>query len=263
MKIGELVQIVEKVYPHESMYDFDNSGCNVVDKNETISNILVTLDINLRAISLAVANKCNLIVSHHPLTFNPIKNLNDEVNSKIIKSLIKNNINAYSVHTNFDTNEKYGMGKLFVDTLFAKSECSNSGYVETRIIDGKKYVLGNIVSIKAKLKFVDILTKFKKKFAVDDSKLSYYDVSDGKNIKKLIVIPGSGAGEVDAIINQKPDILITSDLRHNQIQDLVESDISYINGTHYGTEKIFIDYMAKFLKAKIGVPIYKFYDIRL
>ena len=48
------------------------------------------------------------------------------------------------------------------------------------------------------------------------------------------------------------DLYITSDLSHNDILDLSDEGISYMNLTHYGLEKVFVNYMEKYIKKLIN-----------
>lgn len=246
MKIGELIKKIELDFPSHSAMSFDNSGANIVDYEVELSSVVVTLDITLDAIEYAKDKTANLIISHHPIIFNEIRNINDDPLSKRIKLLNKYDISAYSCHTNYDVNLINGMGINVLNKLFSKDEIESQDLLEKYTIDCIDYGIGNIVRLKQQMTFDDILNRLIERFDLDSKKLSEYKVKD--EIKSVLIIPGSGSGEVDLIINEKPDLLITSDLKHNQILDLVESGISYINATHYGLEKNFIDSFSSYLK---------------
>ena len=100
-------------------------------------------------------------------------------------------------------------------------------------------------------------------FKLDNEKISFYKYNDV--INKIIIIPGSGSSDIDFVIDEKPDILITSDIKHNHILDLKDSNISYFNATHYGLENIFINCFYNYLKeldSLKNINILKF-DIKL
>lgn len=239
MKIREVINQIEKDFPIVSMQDFDNSGSNVVGFNEELKGILLTLDITISAIETAKENNANLIISHHPIIFNKIRNLNEDPVSKRIKLLNKYDISAYSCHTNYDANLKNGMGISLINLLFDKSEILEEKYLEEFKICDNNYGIGNILTFKKIFNFDYFKNLLINKLSLDVDKMSFYKIND--YIEKIIIIPGSGSSEIDLVINEKPDLLITSDLKHNQILDLMEYNISYINATHYGLENIFID----------------------
>lgn len=262
MIIAEFVNLIEKDFPISSSMDFDNSGANIIDFDKEITGVLITLDITLDSIEYAKSNGINLIISHHPLIFNKIKNLNDDPISKKIKLLNKYEINAYSCHTNYDSNLDNGMGYNIIKVLFDDNIIKEHLILEKYYVQDKQYGIGDIIILKKQMKFKDIIEIFINKLSLDINKIGYYFVKD--DITKLIIIPGSGSGEVDLVLKEKPDILISSDLKHNQILDLLESKISYFNATHYGLENIFINSFYEYLNKKnLGIINIRKFDIKM
>ncbi|WP_027308593.1 Nif3-like dinuclear metal center hexameric protein [Caloramator sp. ALD01] len=101
--LKDLINFIEERYPKKYAEEYDNVGLLVGDENNKINKILVTVDITKEVIKEAIENKVNLIISHHPLIFKPIKNLNKKSSfATMIYDLIKNDINVYALHTNYD-----------------------------------------------------------------------------------------------------------------------------------------------------------------
>ena len=258
MKAYEITKYIEKTYPLNSQMDFDNSGPIIFNADDEVSGVLVCLDVTMSAIEFAITNGINLIISHHPMIFNEIKTINNDILSKKIKLLIKNSINTYSAHTNFDANLKCGMGKILTEKLFKKSLVRSYDILEKYAVSWKKYGIGNIINLKSFIDFNSVLNILKDELTIKDYELSYYNFN-AMPISKIILIPGSGSGEIDLVLNEKPDLLITSDLKHNHIIDLLDSGISYINASHYGLEKVFIEYMSMFIMKKFK-NVYTYYE---
>ena len=246
LKIREIINKIEEDFPINSSMGFDNSGSNVISFDDELKGVLVCLDVTIDAIEYAKKNNINLIVSHHPLIFNDIKNLNDDPVSKRVKLLNKYDINAYSCHTNYDVNIENGMGANLLKMLFKGVDFVSNAYIESFSVDNIKYALGDIISLKNNMSFDSVLGLVKKNLELDDKKIAYYNFNN--DIKDIIVIPGSGSGDIEAVIKNKPDLLITSDLKHNHILDLREENISFINATHYGLEKVFVNSFSSYIK---------------
>jgi putative NIF3 family GTP cyclohydrolase 1 type 2 len=64
----------------------------------------------------------------------------------------------------------------------------------------------------------------------------------------LAVLPGSGKSEIDLALKAGADVMITGDINHHAGIDAVEKGIAVIDAGHYGVEKLFVPYMANFLK---------------
>lgn len=263
MKVKELIKVIEKDYNPKSALSFDNTGSNIINFDDTIKGIVVCLDVTLGAIKKAKETGANMMISHHPLTFREFKNVRDDIQSKRIKGILNNNINAYSVHTNFDVNIDKGMGKIVVDRLFKKNEIKNHELLETYIVDKKEYGYCDIVILKKNMSFSDLSERVFSKFDISIEKSGLFLDSENKIVKKIAILPGSGRGDVHKITETDVDVFITSDLAHNDILDLLESGISYINTTHYGLEKIFIEYMKKYLKTKVKCGVNEYYDYKI
>lgn len=82
---------------------FDNAGLQVGLTDAEVTGVLLCLDVTEAVVDEAVALGCNLIVSHHPLIFSPLKRVtgNTYVERCVIKALA-NGIAIYSAHTNLD-----------------------------------------------------------------------------------------------------------------------------------------------------------------
>ncbi len=103
MTIEIITKYFENWAPKGIAWNKDNVGLQVGTSQQELKNILLCLDVNKDVVEDAIKKKCNLIISHHPLLFNPIKKITSgDKTSDIITSLIKNDITLYSAHTNLD-----------------------------------------------------------------------------------------------------------------------------------------------------------------
>jgi dinuclear metal center YbgI/SA1388 family protein len=103
MKIAQVIGILEEFAPLSLQEDFDNAGLQVGDIAQKVKGILLCLDVTEEVVDEAIERDCNLIISHHPLLFKPVKSLSGKtyIERCIIKAC-KNDIVIYSAHTNLD-----------------------------------------------------------------------------------------------------------------------------------------------------------------
>lgn len=99
MKVSAIYEFLNEYAPFSVQDKFDNSGFLVGDMNAPVKGICLCLDITNDVIKEAVANKANLIISHHPVIFDPLKSVTEGMP---VYELIKNKLNAVCVHTNAD-----------------------------------------------------------------------------------------------------------------------------------------------------------------
>ncbi len=104
MTTGELCRYLEQQIPPALQESYDNSGLQTGSYEQTVTSILLTIDVNEEVVAEAVAKGCNLILSHHPLIFSPLKRVTstNPVQRTLIAA-IKNDISIYSAHTNLDS----------------------------------------------------------------------------------------------------------------------------------------------------------------
>ena len=104
MKCIEIIKNIENWAPKEIAWQKDNVGLQIGDTDKRIKNILLCLEVNDNVVEEALINKCNLIISHHPFFFSPLKKIDitNDHNARLIQKLIKHDIVLYSAHTNLD-----------------------------------------------------------------------------------------------------------------------------------------------------------------
>lgn len=99
----EVIKHIEQWAPPGAGWDKDNVGIQVGSRQIQITNILICLELTSKVLEEAIKKKCNLIITHHPFIFNPIKKLDlSKPQNRLIEKLIKNNITLFSAHTNLD-----------------------------------------------------------------------------------------------------------------------------------------------------------------
>jgi dinuclear metal center YbgI/SA1388 family protein len=101
--------------PLEYQETYDNSGLQVGDPESLITSVLLTLDVTPAVIAEAEKKKCNLILSHHPLIFNPLRRLaGASMAEKTVAESIRKNIAVYSTHTCFDA-MAWGVSRIMAE----------------------------------------------------------------------------------------------------------------------------------------------------
>ncbi len=118
MKVKDFVALIEKIAPLSFQEDYDNAGLITGSPEMEVSGILLSLDTTENIVDEAIKNKCNLIISHHPIVFRGLKKLNGKnyVERTLIKA-IQNNISIYAAHTNLDNVRHKGVNTKIAEKL--------------------------------------------------------------------------------------------------------------------------------------------------
>ncbi|MEG2380274.1 MAG: Nif3-like dinuclear metal center hexameric protein [Oscillospiraceae bacterium] len=247
LKVKDIVREIEILAPPNLAESWDNVGLMVGDSNQSVKKIFVCLDVTSENVSQAISENADLIISHHPLIFSPMKNIiEDDVDGGIIRSLIANNISVYSAHTSFD-NADGGMNDLLGEKLalegirhFTDDECVDAF---GNPLD-KFGAIGFLESPMEMADFVDFV-----KLSLGCRTIKYVgDPTD--TIQTVAVCGGAGGGGIYNAYHAGADVYVTSDLRHHEAQLAIELGLNLIDSGHFETENLFCDFIPEFLYNK-------------
>lgn len=247
MKINELIKKIEERFPLFIQEEYDNTGSQIIFTDEEIKGIYICLDADMNTISDAVKNKCNLIISHHPIIFKPVKNItsNDSRSKSIIK-LIDERLSLYSIHTNFD---KIMFSYMSDITGFSGGEL----LLKKGLLNDKEIGYGSFVDLFEIMSFNSVMTHIKRGLNLE---YLMYSGNIDKKIKTIAFINGSGGSSIEKIINlYKPDCIVTGDVGYHNMKYGLENDICIIDAGHFGTENIFKKLLAESVRDIISVDM--------
>lgn len=137
MKLNVLTNFLESLAPLNYQEDYDNSGLIVGHADQEISQALISLDCTEAIVDEAIANDCQLIISHHPIVFKGLKKFNGKTYvERVVEKAIKNSIAIYAIHTNLD-HVAAGVNRRIADRL---------GLVNTRVLSPKNNLLKKLIT---------------------------------------------------------------------------------------------------------------------
>jgi dinuclear metal center YbgI/SA1388 family protein len=100
--VSDVVNLLHKTAHPDLAFEWDNVGFQIGDCNREVRKILLTLDVTENAINKAIQEHFDLIISHHPFIFKPLK----KITNPLYLKLIKNDIAVFCAHTNLDVIKK-------------------------------------------------------------------------------------------------------------------------------------------------------------
>jgi len=234
MKIKELVGVLDcTIVPKKYQESYDNCGLILGNPESEIHRILTTLDVNEFVIEEAIANGCNMIISHHPIIFKGLKTLvwNNSVSEKVVMMAISADISIYAAHTSLD-NRFYGS----INEYLAKQ----IGLTEIKpLVMPKDYNYlnggaGAIGVLEEPAFVIDFLCKMRQDLKLTNP-IKHTSMIINKSIKTIAICTGAGFFMANEAKNKGADLFITSDLSYHNFFD--EKDIILADMGHYESEK--------------------------
>ena len=218
---------------------WDNVGLMLGNYNNEVSRVLVCLDVTTNVVEEAIANNVNLIVSHHPLIFKPLKNIDytTDFKSRIIRNLIKNDISVISFHTNLDS------ATLGLNDYLAKVLKLNEIQVLFEHSLDNTAGLGRIGKLNKPMKLSDFITYIKNCFSLETVSAV---IGDEKEISTIALLGGSGADFIYTL--PEVDVYLTGDVGYHAALDAIEMKKNIIDVGHFSenlVKDLLLDYISE------------------
>ncbi|MBF7115274.1 Nif3-like dinuclear metal center hexameric protein [Pediococcus pentosaceus] len=234
MLAKKLIDRFESFAPKTIAFINDPVGLQIGNVNNDIKRVMVTLDVRPEVVDEAIKQNCDMIFSHHPLIFRPIKNLDlSNPQNQMYAKLIQNSILVYSAHTNLDV-AKGGMNDWLTEAMGLNHvQTVYSNHYDTNI--GRIGVLPTPVTVE---KFAKTL---KKTFNLDGLRLVTSD--NEAMVKNVAVVGGDGGKFYPEMLKAGADVFVTGDVYYHTGHDMLADGINVVDVGH-NVEKICIPKLA-------------------
>lgn len=241
--VGEILTFLEALAPRSMKMDWDNVGLLCGGKNRPVTKVLVALDPFEGVCREAAQWGAELIVTHHPLIFQPLKAITDDTSiGRAIQLLCSSGISAINAHTNLDC-APGGVN----DCLASALGLQNVQVIAPAGVDelGRNWGLLRQGTVTEQTLF-DFLPKVKA--ALHCEGLRY--VSGGKGVNRVAVGGGACASELMDAANAGCDTFVTADVKYNQFRDARDLGLNLIDAGHFPTENPIVSLVAEKIAAR-------------
>ena len=222
MTVNEIYRKICERIPESLAEAWDNDGlmcCS--DDSIEVERALITLDVTEEIVDYAVAGGFNLIISHHPLVFHPLKSVTEDshVARKVIK-LIKHDVAVISLHTRADK-VPGGVNDILCDML--------------KIRDAVPFGeggIGRIGTLPEELTLEDFSYLLKGLLDCDGVKVADACIS----VQRVALIGGDGKSLLDEAIALGADTFVSGRIGYNVMVEANEMGINLLEAGHFFTE---------------------------
>ncbi len=224
MNASAIFEKLNSMAPLSMAMDFDNAGFLLGNMESEVKKAVICLDVTSSVVDYAIEQGANLIISHHPIIFSPLKNITSDNNR--VFACLSNGISVISMHTNLDSADD-GVNDTLAKALGLVS-------IE-KITDEQGFVFrkGNFKEPMS----AEGLARFTK------SKLGgvVRYVDSGKAISTVAVLGGSGGDYWRLAKESGADALITADVKHSLFIDALENGFTLLDAGHFHTENVVVN----------------------
>ncbi len=214
---GEIYDFINGIAPFDTAMGFDNAGLLIGGADKTADRVLLALDVTPAVISEAEKLGAGIIVTHHPVIFDPLKRLDCR---GVPYLAARADITVISAHTNLDT-ARGGVNDTLAELI---------GVEAKELFDEDCALLGELAE---ELSCTELAAEIKSRLGLGG--LRYTDC--GRKIKRVLVSCGAGGSNISLARRTGADALITGEIKHNYIIEANSCGTAVFDLGHYGSEK--------------------------
>lgn len=226
VRVKDITALMENIAPSADASGWDNVGLMTGDTEHTVNTVLIALDCTDDVIDEAVGMSAEMIITHHPLIFKPIKSVTNQCpEGRRILKLIQNNISVYSAHTNLDIADG-GTNDIVFDML---------GLINKEYLWVDEERIGRIGELPKPICLRVFAEKLRKQIG---GKCISYSGNGDKKVEKIGLCTGSASGYkyFSAAAANGCDTYISGDISYHEAQMAGELGLMLINAPHFATE---------------------------
>ena len=235
--VKDILDFLDDKAPLDTQLDFDNAGFLCGDAAAEVTRVLVALDIADGVVAEAADFGAELIVSHHPVCFTPMKSVTtDDLTGRKFAAMLKGGISAICMHTNLDA-APGGVN----DALCAALGAENLG-----LLAPEHDTMSRLCRFAEPMEYADFLAHVKSALGANGIRCA----GPEKRVQLFGVCGGAGADFIPDAAARGCDAYITADVKHHQFLWAGELGIALVDAGHFSTENVVVPVLAGWLRER-------------
>ena len=254
IRVADIVDLMERMAPPLLSESWDNCGLQVGDTQWPVKSVTVALDPLLPVIQSAVDRGIDMLVTHHPLIFRPLRKIDPSAGEgKIIAAALAAKLAIYAAHTNLDS-AREGVNDILARAVglkhlvplvpaqgpagvsAASSDTADQGMGRIGILSGSKTVAQWAQEIKRKLGLKHV------KVAGPHEKM----------VHKAAVCSGSGGSLLSDFLASGADVFVSGDLHYHDARAVEDAGRALIDIGHFASEHLIVEALGERLKQAVS-----------
>ena len=236
MTVQDIFDFLNEKAPFASAEEWDNPGLLVGDPRREVGRVLVALDATTGAVDTAVALGADLIVTHHPVIFAPLKRLEAD---SIPYRLAAEGLSLIAAHTNLDKAQG-GVNDTLADRLGLENvTTAQDGFTRIGVLPSERTARDFAAHVAHAL----------------DAPVRYA----GESPVTTVAVCGGGGGDFIAGCVGLADAYVTGEVKHHEWLSAAGC-INVVEAGHYATEVPVVDTLVEWLEnafPTLSVTVYR------
>jgi GTP cyclohydrolase I len=248
--VADIILLMETIAPSGFAEKWDNSGLQLGKRDWSVAKILTALDPSPEVIAEAIRQKADLLITHHPLLFSPLKSIDlDTPTGDSIARALEHHLCIYAAHTNLDS-----VADGLNDMLASRLELLNITALQPSFFSpGGDTVfagpqgLGRIGELAETSTLKAFAFLIKKQLSLDHVAV----IGDPERVvSRVAICTGSGSSLFDAFYSSGAEVYVSGDFRYHDARTAEANQVGLIDIGHFASEHLMVAALASRLKAE-------------
>ena len=248
--VDDVVTSLRSFAPPELAEEWDNVGLLVGAGDWQVERVMTCLTITPQTVAEAKEAGANLIVSHHPLPFRPLRAITPETTAgRMLLDLIGARIAVYSPHTAFDSAQAginqhlaIGLGLQQIEPLKEIAQAE-----EPDIGSGRVGSTGGIA-------LLELAERVKSFLDVDTVRVVG---DDQQTVDQVAIACGSGGSFLEVAIQRGCDCLVTGEATFHDCLEAEARQVGMVMPGHFSSERFALLSLADYLNDQLaGIEVW-------
>ena len=237
VRVADILAGLESLAPPRLAEEWDNIGLQVGHPHWPVRRVMVALDPTPAVVEEAIAIEADVLVTHHPLLFHPLRSLNlATVAGGLIQRLVNNEVAVITAHTNLDSVQG-GINDVLV-TMLGLTAIT---VLQPAVVDAQAG-LGRLGELSPPVDFETLVVNIQQAMGLASVRFAGQIANA---VQRVAVCSGSGGSLVKAFLDSSADVFITGDVRYHDAREIEAHQRGVIDIGHFESERIIVHHLAK------------------
>ena len=244
MLIQEVCDWLDRFAPTHLAEDWDNVGLLVGDGAAEVSSIMTCLTVTPESCAEAIKEGAQLIVTHHPMPFRPVKRLTREgTPGSLLLDLIRAGVAIHSPHTAFDS-AKAGINQMLAEALGCDA-------IEPLLPneDDPTVGSGRVGSFDSPCTLDEVAARLSGHLKIDGM---HQVGSSSDSIQRVAFACGSGGSFLSSAANAKCELMVTGETTFHTCLEAQATGMALLLPGHFASERFAVEKLAELLREEFG-----------
>ena len=249
--LSEIIRILDNLAPPSLAEEWDNSGLQLGDPAWPVKKIWIALDPTLPVVEAACAQDVDLLITHHPLIFKPLKAIEFHTPLGAVLNLAtRQNLAIFAAHTNLDSapgglNDMlaHRIGLKDLKPLTPGGEVRRSQYdIDPLVSQGPRPGIGRVGRLGKAMDLKSFAQAIKAKMGLE---LLKFAGDPHLSVKKAAVCTGSGSSLLSNFFASGAQVYVSGDIRYHDARDIEAASLGVIDIGHFWSENFIAEAFAQ------------------